>query len=580
MLENKFNIDSYLQEIIPSIIDAFADFYGESERECITEKFNHTIAIGYLSLKDYQNVLYDAKTEIKNLAMKRFFELIKVDYDEELAKILFGTFYSIENGTLHDYYANRNSDYFKSVIDRFLKNIKNHYQTQGKTVNDEEIYHLLDSYEPAYKEAVSYEEKLFNEKYGKYQEYYDYINQIKEDMNKKYFMQYLKEISPYLSPSDQQKIANIDIDNFWLYSFEDGGLYLSFSPDISNIIKMSVFNSESEKILHDENANGWQKESIINDRIEYFKKKGFDYGDDYEAYLADSDCQKIIPSIEHADKICGIKTSLEHKAVEETLLAMPHILDAKKRVVDADLIIKEGDFLSSIIKGLTCITPNYKFENGQLVPYPIMHINGNREIESFDCTLIHEFNHVYELSLLDYDEKMIHSVSGWDICNDEIKEKEEVSHERDEGKRSYEMLNEVINELIAQEICTLMHKKGKFFFGDSQTSVNSSRSSYSFLFCLAKDFYFEFKDAIIASRKNGNIEAIYNAVGKDNFEALNILCYDYEMYFGGMTIYSLYDALEKNVDNDLTRFHSECLRKKDEILEKMRAYSQENKQSI
>ena len=174
MLENKFNIDSYLQEIIPSIIDAFADFYGESERDSITKTFNK------------YSIVFDSKKEIKDLAMKRFFELIKADYDEELAKILFGTFYSIENGTLHDYYTKRNSDYFKSVIDRFLKNIKNHYQTQGKTVNDEEIYHLLDSYEPAYKEAVSYEEKLFNEKYGKYQEYYDYINQIKEDMNKKY----------------------------------------------------------------------------------------------------------------------------------------------------------------------------------------------------------------------------------------------------------------------------------------------------------------------------------------------------------------------------------------------------------
>ena len=580
MLENKFNIDSYLQTIIPGVIDAFVGFYGEDERESITQRFNNTVVVGYLSLSDYSNVFYDVQREIKELAIRKFFELNNIDYDEDLSKLLFGSLGTIESGTLGDYYKQKNSDIYKSLLNSFIEKLKKYFLSQGKSLSNEDVGKILDGYEPAFRKAISYEEKSFSEKYGTYAAYLNQLEKIKEEMNKKYFMLYLTEILPYLSETDQQKIANIDIDNYWLYSFEEGGLYLNFTADISHNTKMSAFTSESERILSDKNTSDWQKESIIDDRIDYFKKMGFDHGDDYEKYLADSNCQKIIPSTEHADKICDLRTSLEHKAVEEMLLAMPHIANAKKRVEEADLVIKEGEFLSSIIKGLTCIVPNYKLENDELVPHPVMHICGNRDIDAFDCTLIHEFNHVYELSLINYDESVINSVSGWDICVDEIKAKEEVSHEKDNNKRNYEMLNEVINELIAQEICTLMHKKGKFFFGDSQTSLNTSRSSYSFLFCLAKDFYFEFKDAIIASRKNGNIEVIYDAVGKDNFEALNLLCYDYEMYFGGMKIYSLYNALEKNVDNDLTKFHNECLRKKDEILEKMRLYSQAREKSV
>ncbi|MBR4231322.1 MAG: hypothetical protein IKR74_04110 [Bacilli bacterium] len=580
MLESKLNIDSFLQTIIPDAIEAFVDFYGEEERANITNRFNSIITIGYLSLNGYSNLVYEAKKQVKAEAIKHFFKLLNIDYDETLAKIFFGSLSSIEKGTLDDYYKNKDKDYFKSFIDDFASKIREHLKSQGKVVSSDEIYQMLDSYESAFKDSVVFEKKIFNEKYGKYQSYLQQIEKIKDDMNKKYFMLYLKEIMPYLSAADQQKIANIDIDNYFLYTFEEGGLYLSFTADISHNTKISAFTSESERMLNDDNVPDWQKESIRSERIDYFKKMGFDYGDDYEAYLADSECKRIIPSLEHADKICSLKTSLEHQAVEETILAMPHIAAVKKRVDEADLVIKEGEFLSTIIKELTCIVPNYKLVDGKLEYYPVMHINGNRDIESFDCTLIHELNHIYELCLLGYDEKMIHSVSGWDICDDEIKDKEEVSHEKDPNKRNYEMLNEVINELLAQEICTLMHKKGKFLLGDSQTSINTSRSSYAKLFCLVKEFYFEFKDSIIASRKNGNIQAIYDAVGKDNFEALNLLCHDYEMYFSGFKIYNLYNALEKGVDNDLTRFHNECLRKKDEIIERMRAYSKEKKQSI
>ena len=580
MLESKFNIDSYLQTIVPRIIDAFVDFYGEEERESITKKFNNIVLIGYLNITDYRSLVSDAQKEIKGLAVKKFFESVDLEFDEKLAKLFFGYPFSIKSGSLAEYYRDYDNDLYKGVTISFIGKIKKALESQGKTLSDDEIYKMLDSYKQAYKDAADYEEQTFNEKYGRYQEYLDYLEKLKTDINNKYYMLYLKEIMPYLSQTDQQKVANLDINNFWQYSFEDGGLFFSDLPDLFQNTKISSFNSESESILHNPNIYDWEKESIINDRIDYFKKRGFDHGDDYEAYLADDECKKILPSTEFADKICNLKTSFEHKAIEETLLSMPNIVASKKRVIDANLVIKEGEFLSSIIKGHTCIVPNYRLVNGQMISSPVMQINGKIDGESFDCTLIHEFNHVYELSLIDYDDKMIHSVCGWDICDDEIRDKEEISHELDRDKRSYEMLNEIINELLAQEICKLMHEKGVFFFGDKNTSVNTSRSIYSKLLCLVISFYHEFRDAIIASRKNGNIEIIYDAVGRENFDALNQLCYDYEMHFSGFKIYNLYDALEKNIDNEATRYYYDCLRKKDEIMEKMRAYAAEKEKSI
>ena len=94
-------------------------------------------------------------------------------------------------------------------------------------------------------------------------------------------------------------------------------------------------------------------------------------------------------------------------------------------------------------------------------------------------------------------------------------------------------------------------------------------------FFLVRDFYSKYKEKIIESRRHGNIEAIWNEVGKENFYALNDLFETFNNYFSGMKIYSLYDDLNNNKDTELTRTYNYLVKQRDEILLKMDNYKKE-----
>ena len=88
-----------------------------------------------------------------------------------------------------------------------------------------------------------------------------------------------------------------------------------------------------------------------------------------------------------------------------------------------------------------------------------------------------------------------------------------------------------------------------------------------------KDFYYEFKDAIIKSRKNGNIQVIFNEVGKNNFDNLNSLFAIYNEHFGGMKFYNLVSSLNSNQETEQTKIYYDLVKQRDEILKNMRCYS-------
>ena len=86
---------------------------------------------------------------------------------------------------------------------------------------------------------------------------------------------------------------------------------------------------------------------------------------------------------------------------------------------------------------------------------------------------------MYELSILDVKDKIVTALCGWDIIHAILSKDEPQNLDVDRDKRNYEMFNEVINELIAQDICTILHKKGVCISGDLSKSSESSGTSYT-----------------------------------------------------------------------------------------------------
>ena len=126
-------------------------------------------------------------------------------------------------------------------------------------------------------------------------------------------------------------------------------------------------------------------------------------------------------------------------------------------------------------------------------------------------------------------------VSGWDESveyfgqsSDEID-----TLEVERNKRSYELFNEVINEMITQEICQKMRQNNIFVFDERESYRDVNVTWYDSMFFIANEFFSEFKDKIIESRHNGNIQIIWDEVGKENFDQLNELFNIYYENFNG-----------------------------------------------
>ena len=118
-----------------------------------------------------------------------------------------------------------------------------------------------------------------------------------------------------------------------------------------------------------------------------------------------------------------------------------------------------------------------------------------------------------------------------------------------------------------------MYQKGNYVFGNPHEHKIYNSTSYDSSSFLAKDFYHEFKDAIIKSRRNGNIQIILNEVGKDNFDDLNSLFAIFNEHFGGMKFYNLVSSLNSNQETEQTKIYYDLVKQRDEILKNMRCYS-------
>lgn len=643
----KLNCLEVFQKNFEKYIEAFVLYYGEDRREEIKEKFSNALPLAYLTPDGLTSVVRELFEEKSHELVQKVMSVNETTLEEEEifrtgnyeypinipinAYLEFKKAYelgpegrkrkaiSVGYNNAKKYMKDLTINEFitmveqKSILEKYNKYptwLKNSiiFNTDLNGIEDkfnsqfEEIKDLITPVSGIERiEDFSYENtgikklNVLAETYEKTLEEYEsfksnnqsYIDEVEQNedteskIREKYFKELLVESSFLFNEEEQEKIKKY-------LSGEDYFLNTSIMRIIGNTLfdtsPIESFSKESDEILKGENEEeNWRIEFIKRDRVNYFKAKGYVFGNNYEDYLNVEVIKNIWPTEEQIKRVRELKKTLIKKSkieyYENTTVhkKLREIVDSKDFLVPDDGI---GYDIYKNFTGKTFVSTNLTKENDKYKLSPIVCISFNNDMEELEHLIIHELNHLFELSFDSVVDNKARCICGWDIMEDEMsgETKDYISIEHDENeKRDYELFNEIINELIAQDIHNKMIENNIRILDEKGISKTNNITSYEKSLFLVRDFFNEFKEDIIKSRSNGNIKVIYNAVGKENFEELNSLFKIYFENFGGMKIYALQGKLEAKTDDETTRIYYELLDRKNEILEKMRAFKNAKK---
>ena len=446
-------------------------------------------------------------------------------------------------------------------------------------INNKEI-EKLDKVIEKYKETLKEYENFEKENI----EYFNEM-QVNEDLEmslrEKYYKEFLKENIDLIKEEDRQGVIEYlnDSKKSYLMNYSVRSL-LGSSIQSESILES--FCEEQEDILNNEETSTFIKNNIIENRIKYFNDIGINLGNNYNLYLENEDVKSNWPTKERLEKFRATKNKLINNFMKEYYLnTVSH--KRLRQVVDSKNLLNKDDGLDQTMYnsslGKTCVATNLKEIDGKLEAAPLVMISFGGFDGALDHDIIHELNHLYELSLESVINNKVVYLCGWDICEDDIvgEVNDYIDITKEEPKRSYELFNEIINEVIAQEIEEKMHEKGIHILDSSRNSKVKGNTSYEASFFIIKDFYKEFRDEIIKSRSNGNIKEILDVVGEKNFNDLNDL---FDIYFenlSGLKKMQLFDDIKNNRTTNLTIKYYEIVDKSKEIMERMREESKKKK---
>lgn len=440
----------------------------------------------------------------------------------------------------------------------------------------QELNKILIEYKSALEMYASFKNSL--------KDYYakrDLLSDSKYQLQEKYHKIFISKFK-HLIPAEKRK----NLDEYLCGEKEDYELdsYVKYllGNSLFSECPLEFFTSASKEKLTIEKDN-WRKDEIIKQRIKYFKENGLNLGDEYKTYLESKQAQEIWPSPTEADNFVIIRNNCLNDFNIEFYTSYPDYQKIRKEIESLELLDKNDSFDASIYnKSKTFVAPNIRKRNNIVELFSLLVISLDNYDDDFkDHYIVHELNHLYELYLDLVGENEYSIYCGWDTFVEPIKDTPDAVDTLNENseKRPYELFNEIINELIAQEISKIMHKNNIHVFDNPKTAKYKNSSSYEHSLFLVEDFFNEFRDKIIESRKNGNLQIIRNEVGKDNFDELNSLFEIYYTNFSGFKIYSLLADLKDNKDTEQTRIYHDLVDRKNIIMEKMHKFKEKQNES-
>lgn len=578
-ISQRFNASLIIQEKLSQIIEAFVNFYGEKERSYIEDKFKKLYIVSYANPKSYERIILNNDKKVKSYFEEKLVAELNIPKEKKrrFLESIFGEYEIFDNDTPIETYikcltqsiSNKSYPKISQLLNYFGKNSDiNTLIRHIKNGGYEEVNQTIEIYQEIKKE--------YNRYLASTKIYRDYIMRCQELYNKleiKYLRKYINEIKDIFTKEEL-----LEIEKFLKNNLSHSEL----SPKIKNYIGtnplnsptiVEAFNDESENIIQKDDS--WQKRSIIQDRITYFKNLGINLGENYKRYELSKEAQATVPTDEFINHLKNIRESLRNDLMTEYYENLPEYIKYRQEITNLNLLDREDNFnAKSYHQNSTFTCPNITFDGTNYHLKQLLFISmGSRE-EYLDNTLIHEFNHIYETILQDITPNNYLCISGWDVLEGTITNSstsEHIEHKR--NYRPYELFNEVINELISQEICSEMHQNSSYILNTPNEAKIGNGTTYELTTFLVSDFYQKYKKSIIDSRKNGNINIIYNEVGKENFEALNTLIINFSNKFNRQKYEYTTACIGMGIETETTKELKKIIKIRDSILENMKKYS-------
>lgn len=584
----KLNATETITKALPRLIEAFTTFYGESERERITEKFDNMLIIGYMNPEKIEQLLREDKKQKSNELVEQFLNKLNIPKEEyKKAKKIYFDNNDLDYPNRHPIYKyilyknGDKSDYRKQTAYDFLKQL---YPTlnindMDKLISSKKISELNKILE-LYKDTLSeYDEYLKTLKQQK--EYIEKCNELKNELKKKYTKLLVNDFKYLLTEEEFKQIEERNNNGYSIkYANKKSENYFGYNLNSATLI--DAFSKDSNEILTSNNK--WRKDSILRDRIKFFKNLNIDLGDNYEDYLKHPDIQKMLPALEDlAEKIISKKNELYTRMMNEYYSSLDEYKINSERIEKEGLLDKDHGYNANAYeRSGTFITTNIKNTESGIIMYPILCLSIGGLSEYLDAALVHELNHVYELTLQKTEGNKYYVNCGWDEVDGEYDNQapELVSIEERKTKREYELFNEIINELIAQEITQILFDSDGYIFNTKEDAKIKNGTSYEKSLFLVRDFYNTYKKEIIASRRTGDMTELFNTIGKENFESLNKLFHELYESFPGMSFYSVINSINKKEETEQTKKFYDIIRKRNEVLTAMEEYSQNKSHSL
>lgn len=457
------DFDETIKNSLPDIINAFAIYYDVSKEE-VAKKFSQVCIVGVITPEELNRKLQCIRKNIFNeLLGKMLDNLGYIDLKrDEMRKILFDNYtFDYQNLIPLDKYATYIKDkksftnYRRREIVEFLRNF-------DKNVSFDNLDELIDngsfSFLNPFLEQYETMKKCYIESVESlkpYQEYVDKSLNLKKELEAREKDQlYLEFID--LIPQSERELS--------LLEEKRTGHKIGFSMEVANsIVGLSLSNESVIEAFSQENSKllskgGWRADSIKKDRISFFKSYGIDLGNNLEDYLNNDSCKKLIPSEELIQRIKRKRSEANARYLNNYINSLDEYIRIREKIDKLNLLNKNDDINArAYLNSRAFVSPNLVEEDGNYHLYSILCLNLGSYFEYMDSALLHELNHVYELSLLSASESEVKVTSGWDVLSFNFSDKEDVVDiESEESKRDCELLNEIINEIICQEIHELL----------------------------------------------------------------------------------------------------------------------------
>ena len=568
------NPNQTFRDVLPKLIEVFVKYYGEEYRDEITYKFQHMEMISYGYVDGDDTNLASAKDNIAEELINQFLTEIG-DKNDHFKYLLFDYSNGLEFTNIIPFYSyiqykellatGKDNPYIKKAALKFLQRIDSRItlENMDALMNSGTFSEIDNMIEPFNRMLKSYAERVKVLK--PFDDERKEMDKHRKDLQIKYYTRLVSEYA-HLFPSELvEKVKNNPLSFFHrdiIYA------YLGGSVELTPLLE--AFSSKSNELIAN---NDWRKRSIMNDRMAFFKCLGFNLGDNYEDYINNPEVQKIIPDVRLVEESLDRRMELLDEFLEELYETSIEYQRNMEIISKHQLMLEDTgySYLSYEFDG-AYVQPNIVMENGRPVPFALMLLNmkASQYNKYLDVKIIHELNHVFELCLQEVDSSKALFTCGWDIIHCEVKEIEE---EKDDKRRDYELFNEIVNEMIAQEITTLMHQEGVYIFNTPSNVEVRGGTAYEVMWGLIRDFFEEFKPEILASRRTRDMQILFEKVGEENFNALNNLIVEFNEKFPENVFHRMMNDKINNIDSPLVREYQEMISRSKKILEKMRSNS-------